>query len=170
MQHDALLLAGVEVDLVYTDELDGIGRDSRSAMAALLDDARAGDILVVVGMDRLGRSPAEVLETLVDVGDRGLALRSLREDLDTSTAVGHVVVGVLASLGVLEREARRERRAGPARRRRERGQHVGRPRALTAEQQTEVARRYADGESVASLAEAFGVSRDTVYRALARED
>lgn len=72
-------------------------------------------------MDRLGRSPAEVLETLVDVGDRGLALRSLREDLDTRTAVGHVVVGVLASLGMLEREARRER-----------GQHVGRPRALTA--------------------------------------
>lgn len=62
-------------------------------------------------MDRLGRSPAEVLETLVDIGDRRLALRSLREDLDTRTAVGHVVVGMLAPLGMPEREARGSRRA-----------------------------------------------------------
>ena len=57
-------------------------------LAALLDYAREGDAIVVVGIDRLGRNAAEVMMTIRDLGERGIVLRSLREGIDTSNATG----------------------------------------------------------------------------------
>jgi len=54
-QTDALAAAGVEGSRVYSNKLAGIStRQQRPGLAALLDDAREGDAIVVVGIDRLG--------------------------------------------------------------------------------------------------------------------
>ncbi len=79
-------------------------RRELSGLAALLDYARQGDAIVVVGIDRLGRNAAEVMTTIRDLGERGIVLRSLREGIDTSNASGRMVAGVLASLAELELE------------------------------------------------------------------
>ena len=102
----------------------------RSGLAALLDYARQGDAIVVVGIDRLGRNAAEVMTTIRDLGERGIVLRSLREGIDTSNATGRMVAGVLASLAELELELGRERRTAARDARRARGQSIGRPKAL----------------------------------------
>src|SRR5271154_393966 len=79
-QMDALTAAGVDTALVYTDKLSGTStRQDRPGLAALLDYARQGDAIVVVGIDRLGRNAAEVMTTIPDLGERGIVLRSLRE-------------------------------------------------------------------------------------------
>ena len=130
-QVDALTAAGVDSARVYCDKLSGTStRERRPGLAALLDYAREGDAIVVVGIDRLGRNAAEVMTTIRDLGERGIVLRSLREGIDTSTAAGRMVAGVLASLAELELELGRERRAAAREARRARGQHVGRPKAL----------------------------------------
>jgi hypothetical protein len=100
-------------------------------LAALLDYARHGDAIVVVGIDRLGRNAAEVMMTIRDLGERGIVLRSLREGIDTSNATGRMVAGVLASLAELELELGRERRSAAREARRARGQPIGRPRLWT---------------------------------------
>jgi DNA invertase Pin-like site-specific DNA recombinase len=105
-------------------------REQRPGFAALLDYAREGDAIVVVGIDRLGRNAAEVMTTIRELGERGIVLRSLREGIDTSNATGRVVAGVFASLAELELELGRERRAASRDARRARGQSVGRPKAL----------------------------------------
>jgi DNA invertase Pin-like site-specific DNA recombinase len=64
----------------------------------------------MVGIDRRGRNAAEVMQTIRDLGERDIVLRSLREGIDTSTAAGRMVAGVLASLAELELELGRERR------------------------------------------------------------
>jgi len=57
-QLDALTAAGVEPKRVYSDKLSGTStREQRPSLAALLDYAREGDAVVVVGIDRLGRNP-----------------------------------------------------------------------------------------------------------------
>jgi DNA invertase Pin-like site-specific DNA recombinase len=90
---------------VYTDKLSGNStRQQRPCLAALLDYARQGDAIVVVGIDRLGRNPAEVMTTIRDLGERGIVLRSLREGIDTFNASGRMMAGVLASLAELELE------------------------------------------------------------------
>src|SRR5262249_19020104 len=104
-QLDALTAAGVDPKRVYSDKLSGTStREQRHGLAALVDYARPGDAIVVVGIDRLGRNAAEVMTTIRDVGERSIVLRSLREGIDTSNATGRMVAGVLASLAGLEIE------------------------------------------------------------------
>ncbi|OBE94330.1 resolvase [Mycolicibacterium elephantis] len=166
-QLDALSAAGVESNRVYTDKLSGTStREQRPGLAALLDYARPGDCIVVVGIDRLGRNAAEVMTTIRDLGERGIVLRSLREGIDTSNATGRMVAGVLASLAELELELGRERRAAAREARRARGQHIGRPKALDQAKAALARRMHRNGEPVTTIAGALGVSRATVYRVL----
>jgi DNA invertase Pin-like site-specific DNA recombinase len=169
-QLDALTAAGVNADRIYRDKLSGTSsREQRPGLAALLDYARPGDAIVVVGIDRLGRNAAEVMATIRELRDRDIVLRSLREGIDSSTAAGRMVAGVLASLAELELELGRERRAAAREARRVRGQHIGRPKALDEKSAALAVRMHASGESASTIAAALGVSRATVYRVLAEE-
>ncbi|MDT5153340.1 MAG: hypothetical protein QOI01_5073 [Mycobacterium sp.] len=169
-QVDALSAAGVDGARVYSDKLSGIStREQRPGLAALLDYARQGDAIVVVGIDRLGRNAAEVMTTIRDLGERGIVLRSLREGIDTSNAAGRMVAGVLASLAELELELGKERRTAARDARRARGQSIGRPKVLD-DSKTALARRmHASGESANTIAATLGVSRATIYRVLAEQ-
>lgn len=170
-QMDALTAAGVDATRVYTDKLSGTStRQQRPGLAGLLDYARQGDAIVVVGIDRLGRNAAEVMTTIRDLGERGIVLRSLREGIDTSNASGRMVAGVLASLAELELELGRERRTAARDARRARGQSIGRPKALDDSKTALAQRMHASGESASTIATALGVSRATVYRVLAASD
>lgn len=170
-QIDALAAAGVDNGRIYSDKLSGTSaREQRPGLAALLDYARAGDAIVAVGIDRLGRNAAEVMATIRDLGERGIVLRSLREGIDTSNATGRMVAGVLASLAELELELGRERRTAAREARRARGQAIGRPKALDEAKSALAQRMHASGESARVIAETLGVSRATVYRALAAAD
>ena len=167
-QVDALTAAGVDSARVYSDKLSGTStREQRPGLAALLDYAREGDAIVVVGIDRLGRNAAEVMATIRELGERGIVLRSLREGIDTSNATGRMVAGVLASLAELELELGRERRSAAREARRARGQSIGRPKALDDSKAATAQRMYAGGEPASSIASALGVSRATIYRVLA---
>lgn len=167
-QVDALTAAGVDSARIYSDKLSGTStREQRPGLAALLDYAREGDAIVVVGIDRLGRNAAEVMATIRELGERGIVLRSLREGIDTSNATGRMVAGVLASLAELELELGRERRSAAREARRARGQAIGRPKALDPQKAALVQRMHASGEPAASIASALGVSRATIYRLLA---
>ena len=169
-QMDALTAAGVDAARVYTDKLSGTStRQQRPGLAALLDYARAGDAIIVVGIDRLGRNASEVMMTIRDLGERGIVLRSLREGIDTSNASGRMVAGVLASLAELELELGKERRTAARDARRARGQSIGRPKALTDDKVALARRMHESGESATTIATTLGVSRATVYRVLSDE-
>jgi DNA invertase Pin-like site-specific DNA recombinase len=161
-QHDALTAAGV--DRIFTDTMSGT-REDRPGLAALLDYAREGDTVVVVALDRLGRSLAGIVRTIETLTERGIMLRSLREGIDYSTPVGRMVAGIFASLAEYERELIHERAAVARQAARARGKQTGRPRALSADQ-VRLARRMREaGESVSTIRATLGVARSTVYRA-----
>jgi DNA invertase Pin-like site-specific DNA recombinase len=170
-QIDALTAVGVKANRVYSDKLSGTStREQRPGLAALLDYAREGDAIVVVGIDRLGRNAAEVMTTIRELGERKIVLRSLREGIDTSNAAGRMVAGVLASLAELELELGRERRSAAREARRARGQSIGRPKKLDESKAALAQRMHASGEPATTIASALGVSRATVYRVLADQD
>ena len=169
-QIDALAAFGVEKERVYSDKLSGNStREQRPGLAALLDYARPGDAIVVVGIDRLGRNAAEVMTTIRELGERDIVLRSLREGIDTANATGRMVAGVLASLAELELELGRERRTAAREARRARGQSIGRPKVLDPSKAAMARKLQASGEAVTEIAKALGVSRATVYRVLAED-
>jgi len=169
-QSDALKAAGVPVDRIYSDKLAGKSPlVDRPGISAALVHLRGGDVLVVVGIDRLGRDTAEVMSTVKELTAKGIVIRSLREGIDSSTSAGRMVIGVLASLAELELELGRERRAAAREARRVRGLDTGRPKALTAEKRSQLARLAASGEPVSALAGTFGISTRTAYRIVREE-
>ncbi|MGZ9829501.1 recombinase family protein [Tsukamurella ocularis] len=166
-QEDALIEYGVPRERMFGDRLSGKAGTERPGLQALLDYARAGDVIVVVGIDRLGRSVAEVSSTIAELSARGITLRSLREGIDTSTAAGRMIASVLASIAELELELGRERRAASREARRARGLPATRPPKLSATEQQQLVRLRQTGEPVSALMSLFGVSRSTVFRVLA---
>jgi DNA invertase Pin-like site-specific DNA recombinase len=167
-QTDALVAGGVASERIYRDKLTGTStKEQRPGLAALLDYVRPGDSIVVVGIDRLGRNASEVMLTIRELRDRDIAIRSLREGIDTANATGRMIAGVLASLAELELELQRERRDAAKAARKARNLPIGRPRKLTPEQLALAERMRASGEPVPVIAEHLGVSTPTLYRLLA---
>ncbi|MDG5484891.1 recombinase family protein [Mycolicibacterium gadium] len=103
----ALSAEGVDPRRVFTDRVSETADRARAGLYAMLSYARSGDTVIVVALDRLGRSTAEVTRTIADLTDRGLRLRALREGLDTGTATGRVVAGILRSLAELDLQPHR---------------------------------------------------------------
>lgn len=166
-QLDALTAAGVDPERVYSDKLTGTStREQRPGLAALLGYARPGDTIVVVAVDRLGRSIVEVMATVRDLLAKGIVIRALREGVDSSTAVGRSVMGIMASLAELELELGRERRAAAKAARRARNLPIGRPRKLSERQLALAERMRETGEPVPMIAQTLGVSTPTMYRLL----
>ena len=98
----ALNAEGVDPRRVFTDRLSESADRARAGLHAMLSYARSGDTVIVVALDRLGRSTTEVTRTIADLTDRGLRLRTLREGLDTGTSTGRVVAEILRSLAELD--------------------------------------------------------------------
>ena len=82
---------------VFTDVMSGKSME-RPGLDELLEYARKGDTLAVVRLDRLGRSLGELLTTVTMLRSRGIALLSLEEKIDTSSAAGELIFHVFLSL------------------------------------------------------------------------
>lgn len=164
----ALAAQGVESGQIFSDKLSGAVNTARPGLAALLHYACEGDTVVVAAIDRLGRSVAEVTRTIAELNERRIRLRALREGVDTGTPTGRAVASIMATLAELELELGRERRAASRESRRARQLPATKPAKLTPERQEQLRRLAGTGEPVHELAQAFGISRATAYRYLAK--
>ena len=127
LQQDALRGAGCE--RIFTDIVSG-AKTERLGLTAALDACRAGDILVVWKLDRLGRSLAHLVATVEDLAGRSVGFRSLQEQLDTTTAGGKLIFHLFASLAEFERDLIRERTHAGLTAARARGRNGGRPKGV----------------------------------------
>ena len=118
--------AGVDERHLFEDRVSG-SRGDRTGLAKALAFIKSGDCLVVWKLDRLGRSLPHLLTTVTDLKKRGIAFRSLTEQMDTTTPQGEFLFHVFGALAQFERSLIQERvQAGLAAARR-RGRHGGRP-------------------------------------------
>jgi DNA invertase Pin-like site-specific DNA recombinase len=153
-------------DPIYSEHASGKHAD-RPELAQAMKALRAGDTLVVWRLDRLGRSLPDLIATVNELADRGIAFESVTEAIDTTTASGKLVFNIFASLADFERHLISERtRAGLAAGR-ARGRLGGRPPALTPKQLREARLLLTDPDAtVTAVAERYGVSRTTLYKGL----
>ena len=85
------------------------GDPSRPVLADLLNRLSASDTLVVVRLDRLGRSLLHLLETITALQDRGVHFRSLGIPVDTALPQGRFTLQILGTMAEFERALIRER-------------------------------------------------------------
>ena len=170
-QTDALTAAGVDAERIYRDKLSGTStREQRPGLAALLDYARPGDAIVVVGIDRLGRNAAEVMTTIRELRDREIVCVHCVKASTRRTRPVAWWPGCSPASPSLSLELGRERRAAAREARRARGQAIGRPKALDTSKAALARRMHTSGEPVSTIAATLGVSRATVYRVLGEQD
>jgi DNA invertase Pin-like site-specific DNA recombinase len=164
-QTAALEAAGVRK--TFSDTMSG-ARDDRPGLKALLDYVREGDTVVVWKLDRLGRNTLHILETVKALTDCGVTLISTTDGVDSSSAAGRMVIGVLASMAEFERELIKERTALKREASRANGTNFGRRKKVADADHIATARRMrADGHTAKDIAKYLGVSRATFYRYLA---
>ena len=167
LQEDALQKAGCEK--IFRDVASG-AVDSRKGLAEAIAYARDGDTLVVWKLDRLGRDTLHILETVKALTERGITLVSTTDGIDSSTAAGRMVIGVLASMAEFERELVKERTALKRETAKRNGTKFGRPRKVDDCTHIATARRMkADGHTGKDIAKYLGVSRATLYRYLSED-
>jgi DNA invertase Pin-like site-specific DNA recombinase len=149
---------------VFTDVRSGRTMD-RPGLIALLDYARLGDTLAVVRLDRLGRSLTELLATVASLKERGIALVSLEERLNTSSAAGELVFHVFGAIAHFERRLIAERTKDGIAAARANGRHPGR-QPLDRDKADAALKLVAAGLSPTAAAKQVGLGRSTVYREL----
>jgi DNA invertase Pin-like site-specific DNA recombinase len=131
----------------------------------MLKALQAGDVVTVTRIDRLARSTFDLFAIVKVIVDAGAQFRSMAEPwADTSTSTGRLMLAVLGGLADVERDLIRTRTAEGRSRATARGQHMGRPPALTPQQQAEARQRRADGATVRELAASYNVGRTTISR------
>ena len=166
-QTEALTAAGA--GKIFSDVMSG-ARDDRPGFAECLQYLREGDTLIVWRLDRLGRNMRGILNTLHDLMERGVTVRSLHDGVDTSTSTGRMVAGILMSIAEYELELAKERTALKLEHARKSGRKFGRPAKLTAEQAALARRMKANGETAATICETLAIGRTTLYRYLGESD
>ncbi len=145
----------------------GSGAAQRQHREVLLKAARRRelDAIIVWRLDRWGRSLADLVVTLKELGELGVGFVSITEALDLTTASGRAMAGMLAVFAEFEHEIIKERvRAGIAQARSE-GRPHGRPRTA-AHKEKEVKKLFAEGISKSEIARRLEIGRTSVRRLL----
>lgn len=172
-QLDALIGNGIARADIFTDKVSG-ARQSRPGLDDLLSRVRSGDSITVHSFDRLGRSALHVFQTIAELEEKGVSVVSLKEGTEQqfSGAAGKFMRDLLILVAELERSMNQERvaeaRAAKAARVKAGEQSAGRPiTTMTAENIKKVRNLKTKGRTVAEIVKLTGISRASVYRALA---
>ena len=151
---------------VFTDVMSGKSMD-RPGLAELLAYARNGDTLAVKRLDRLGRSLAYLLATVSKLRDNGIALLSLEEKIDTSSAAGELIFHVFGAIAHFERRLISGRTKDGIAAARAKGKLPGRPPLDMAK--VDAAIKLVEARvSPAEAARQLGIGRSTIYREMLR--
>jgi DNA invertase Pin-like site-specific DNA recombinase len=161
LQLDALRQAGCE--RVFTDKASA-AKTHRPGLSEAQSHLRAGDLLVVWKLDRLGRSVKGLVNLVGELDQQGVQFRSLTDGIDTTTPHGRFFFHMMASLAQMERELTAERTKAGLDAARRRGRMVGRKRRMTPSKIESAKQLLGGGMSPREVAHNLGVSLPTLYR------
>ncbi len=161
-QIEALKAAGAST--IYREKISGVRAD-RPQLAKLMAGLKAGDMVMVTKLDRLGRSTRELLDLIEQLVKAGVTFRSLGDPLwDTSSSQGRLLSTLLAAIADFERDLIRERTGEGRKRAVANGVKFGRKRKLSDYQRVEAIKRRAAGETLATIAKSYGVNISMISR------
>jgi DNA invertase Pin-like site-specific DNA recombinase len=160
-QLDALRDAGCEK--TFTDKASG-AKANRAGLAEALSHARAGDVLVVWKLDRLGRTMKGLVDLAAELTERGIGFRSLTDGIDTVGTAGKLIFHILAAMAEMERDLIRERTTAALIVARREGRVGGRKTVMTPKRLEAARTLLSSGMTMREVAPAIGVSVPTLYR------
>ncbi|AOY74322.1 recombinase family protein [Paenarthrobacter ureafaciens] len=167
-QLDALAVAGITK--VFADKRSGATRD-RPGLRGALDHARAGDVIVVHTLDRLGRTVRDTLNLMHELKGRGVGVRTLADPLPIDTSnpdspMAQLAVVMLALFGEMERTYASERASHARAVATAHGRRTGRPSVVDPDKLEHAAMLREKGIPMREIVSKTGLARTTLYRHL----
>jgi DNA invertase Pin-like site-specific DNA recombinase len=151
----------VGAEKVFSEQVSSVAK--RDQLEAALDFAREGDTLIVTKLDRLARSIPDLVKITERLKAKGVTLRILALDLDTSTPTGKLMLTMMGAIAQFERELMLERQREGVAKAKADGKYKGRvPTARN--RSAEVLALREQGKTIAAIVEATGISRASVVR------
>lgn len=146
---------------------------ARPQLDAALEYMREGDVLVITRLSRAMRSLRHMLDLMAGLAERGIGVKVLKQDIDTTTPTGRLVFHILAAIDEFQRELIVEGTKEGLEAARAHGRVGGSKPKLSTSQRKRARELYdmtgPDGKrahTVAEIGAILGVSRQTIYRAL----
>ncbi len=160
----ALRAAGVQQ--VFLDTYTGAAV-SRPELDRLRLTIRQGDTIVVTRLDRLGRSAKDLLILASEFDEKGVNLVVLEQNINTSTAEGKLFFTIISAMAEFERSLISARTKDGLAAARARGMKGGRKPVMSAAKTLTAKTMFREGRNVSEIASVLGVSRPTIYKAIA---
>lgn len=167
VQIDALKRAGVKKDYLYAEQVSGTSRKGRTALEDMLARGiRKGDTVVCVRLDRLARSTRDLHNIAHVLQEKGVGLRVLEQNIDTTTPEGRLFFSMLSAISTFEteiRQARQREGIDAALAKGADSPFKGRPATIDAERINSLRDK---GKTPTAIAKELGIARSSVYRYL----
>jgi len=157
-------LDGMTFDKTFTDKLSG-SNANRPQLIAMIDWARAGDVVHVHSIDRLARSMADLLKIVSDLNAKGVHVKFHKEDMKFTgedSPMQKLMLNMMGSFAQFEREVMKERQREGIAKAKEKGVYKGRVKTVD---DTAILALLAEGKSVRAVALELNVNPSTVQRA-----
>lgn len=146
---------------IRAEKVTGGTRTGRDELQAIMEFVREGDELVVVRLDRLGRSTRDILNIVSELEVKGASLRVLEPDVTTGGDLGRIVITTLGMVAELERSFLLERQRVGIAAAKARGAYKGRRASVD---RTAIRTLASEGLGPSAIAKRLGISRMTVHR------
>ena len=169
-KHDRQLVAlhdyGIDDRCIYLDNATGANAD-RPGLKNLMKAVREGDVVVVCELARLARSLKDLNVICEELQSLGVQLVSLKEKIDTSSAIGRFTFTMIGAIAEFERELIVERVRAGVQIAKEKGHYKGSEPKLSPAQIAELKQlREQNNLTVKQLGGMYGLSRSSIYRYL----
>lgn len=165
-------LEAISLDRLFADKASGKDM-KRPELEELFSFVRDGDTVVVHSMDRLARNLDDLRRIVQDLTKRGVGIEFVKENLTFTgedSPLAHLMLSVMGAFAEFERALIRERQREGIALAKQRGAFRGRKQALSGDEVTQLRQRAELGEQKAKLAREFGISRETLYRYLRKNN
>lgn len=166
-QIDALVSAGVDPRMIYTEKMTGTKRD-RPALSKMIAELKPGDVVLILDLTRVSRSAKDLLYIVDQIQKKGAKIKSLKDTwLDTSSdnPYNDFLLTVMSGLSQLERDLNSQRTKEGLAAARARGRCGGRPSKQNEKREVVLA-LYGNGMKISEIVKHTELSRSTIYRIL----
>lgn len=154
----------LKLDKIFKEKVSAKDTN-RPKLKELLDYAREGDKVYILDFSRLARSTKDLLEIVENLEKKKVSLYSLKENLDTSTPTGKLMLTMIGAINEFERANMLERQKEGIAIAKAKGKYKGAKEIKKPKEWLEVYTKYKNRELTGTKAmEILGLKRNTFYK------
>ena len=165
------LLEKYNIDMPFEEKVSGKNREDRTELKAMLNYVRKGDTVYVKDLSRLARNTKDLLDIVALLEKKGVTLFSIKENIDTSTHIGKLMLTFLGAIYQFERDNLLERQKDGIAIAKMKGKYKGRKKVPKPDNFSETYKKWRNREitSIGAI-RSLGISEYAFYKFVREEN